>query len=95
MEGRLAKSVSLKEPLYRLAHGGFCLGCISGGQGKGAGGGGRGIEVGDGNRDRIVLESSFNCLHYKGSNVEHTWSRASTVGEQMERPQLPIYLIVQ
>ena len=53
------------------------------------------IEVGDGNRDRIVLESSFNCLHYKGSNVEHTWSRASTVGEQMERPQLPIYLIVQ
>src|SRR6266487_6121902 len=41
MEGCLVKSLSLREPLYRLARGGFCLGCMGGGQGKGAGGGGK------------------------------------------------------
>src|SRR6266487_4877863 len=53
------------------------------------------IELRDGKShwDRPGVE--LQLFDYKESSVEHTWSRASTVGEQMERPQLPIYHIVQ
>jgi hypothetical protein len=50
MEGRLVRAFSFREPLYRLARGGFCLG--SGGRvgaaGRGGGGGGGGGGAGAG-----------------------------------------------